>query len=84
MMEDVIISPVATEKTMIHGQTENKLTFLVSKKATKKQIAEEIEKQFDVKVEKVNVMITKKGKKAIIKISKDFNAEEIGERIGIY
>ena len=83
-MDDVIISPAATEKTMIQSQTENKLTFMVVRKATKKQIKEEVEKQFNIKVEKVNVLYTKRGKKAVIKIAKDVNAEEIGERIGIY
>ncbi len=83
-MEDVIISPTATEKTMIQSQTENKLTFIVSRKATKKQIKEDVEKQFNVKVEKINVLYTKRGKKAVIKLATEFNAEEIGERIGIY
>ena len=68
-MEDVIISPTATEKTMIQSQTENKLTFIVSRKATKKQIKEDVEKQFNVKVEKINVLYTKRGKKAVIKLA---------------
>ncbi len=83
-MEDVIISPNATEKTMIQSQTENKLTFMVSRKATKKQIKDDVEKQFNVKVEKINVLYTKRGKKALVKLAPEFNAEEIGERIGIY
>ncbi|MHB1439554.1 MAG: 50S ribosomal protein L23 [Cuniculiplasma sp.] len=83
-MEDVLIAPTATEKTMIQSQTENKLTFIVNRKATKKQIKEDVERQFSVKVEKINVLYTKRGKKAVIKLSGDFNAEEIGERIGIY
>ncbi len=29
-------------------------------------------------------MITKKGKKAIVKLTDDFSAEEIGGRIGIF
>ncbi len=43
-----------------------------------------MEKQFNVKVEKINVLYTKRGKKAVIKLAPEFNAEEIGERIGIY
>lgn len=69
---------------MIQSQTENKLTFIVLRKATKKQIKEQIEKQFDLKVEKVNVLYTKRGKKAVVKLANNVNAEEIGERIGIY
>ncbi len=53
---------------MIQSQTENKLTFIVSRKATKKQIKEDVEKQFNVKVEKINVLYTKRGKKAVINL----------------
>ncbi|MCL5987329.1 MAG: 50S ribosomal protein L23 [Candidatus Thermoplasmatota archaeon] len=81
---DYIISPVATEKTMINGQKENKLTFIVRREATRDAVAQEVERRFDVKVVRVNIMITKKGKKAIVKLSEKYNAEEIGERIGIY
>ena len=81
---DYIISPVATEKTMLNGQKENKLTFIVRREATRDLVAKEVERRFDVKVEQVNIMITKKGKKAIVKLSEKHNAEEIGERMGIY
>lgn len=81
---DYIISPVATKKTMINGQKENKLTFIVRKEATRDKVALEVERRFDVKVERVNILITKHGKKAIVKLNEKYNAEEIGERIGIY
>lgn len=79
-----IISPIATEKTMLSGQKENKLAFYVNKNATKKDVKSEIEELFNVKVVKVNILRDKKGKKAVVRLSEDYNAEEIGERIGLY
>jgi large subunit ribosomal protein L23 len=83
-MMDVILRPIATEKTMLQTENENKLSFLVLKRSTKKQIREEIEKKFSVKVSSINTVITKNGKKAIVTLSKDFSADEIAGRIGIF
>ena len=58
--EDVIIAPVVTEKSN-DGLQEGKYTFEVNKKATKIQIANAVEKLFEVKVVKVNT-ISVKGK----------------------
>lgn len=58
--EDVIIAPVITEKSN-DGLQEGKYTFEVNKKATKVDIAQAVEKLFEVKVLKVNTM-TVKGK----------------------
>ncbi|MBO5100018.1 MAG: 50S ribosomal protein L23 [Treponema sp.] len=58
--EDIIIAPVITEKSSMDMQ-EGKYTFEVNKKATKVDIANAVEKLFEVKVLKVNT-ITVKGK----------------------
>lgn len=63
---------------------ENKLVFVVRRDATKKQIKMAFEQLFDVKVEKVNTMILKTGKHAIIKLAKGYSAEDVGMRIGIF
>ncbi|MCL4452856.1 50S ribosomal protein L23 [Ferroplasma sp.] len=81
---DYIISPVVTEKTTLMMEKENKLTFIVDRRAKKADIKKEIEERFDVKVEGLNILITKKGKKAIARLSSDYSAEEIGGRIGIF
>ena len=59
--EEIIIAPVVTEKSN-DGLQEGKYTFKVNKKATKIDIANAVEKLFEVKVLKVNT-ITVKGKK---------------------
>ncbi len=53
--EDVIVAPVITEKSN-SGLQEGKYTFEVNKKATKIEIAEAVEKLFEVKVLKVNTI----------------------------
>lgn len=58
--EDIIIAPVITEKSN-DGMQEGKYTFEVNKKATKVDIANAVEKLFEVKVIKVNT-VTVKGK----------------------
>ena len=58
--EDIIIAPVITEKSN-DGMQEGKYTFEVNKKATKVDIANAVEKLFEVKVLKVSTM-TVKGK----------------------
>ena len=58
--EDIIIKPIITEKSNDGIQT-GKYTFQVAKKATKVQIAQAVEKLFNVKVLNVNT-ITVKGK----------------------
>lgn len=58
--EDVIIAPVVTEKSN-SGLQEGKYTFEVNRKATKVDIAQAVERLFEVKVLKVNTL-TVKGK----------------------
>ncbi len=53
--QDIIIKPIITERSMDALQ-EGKYTFKVDKKANKIEIAEAVEKLFDVKVAKVNTM----------------------------
>ena len=53
--EDIIIKPIITEKSSMEMQ-EGKYTFQVAKNATKPQIADAVEKLFNVKVTKVNTI----------------------------
>ena len=58
MAEDIIIEPIITEKSNSSIQ-EGKYTFKVNKKATKVDIANAVEKLFEVKVLNVNTMSVK-------------------------
>lgn len=80
----IVLYPYVTEKTMIQMEEENKLDFIVDLKANKHQISDAVEKIFDVKVDKVNLRIDKHGKRATVKFSDEYSAEEIGMRIGVF
>lgn len=76
--------PVMTEKNVRLVDTENKIVFIVDRKANKHEIKEAFEKLFEVKVEKVNTLITPKGlKKAYIKLKKEYSARDIATKLGI-
>ncbi|HHI00316.1 MAG: 50S ribosomal protein L23 [Thermotogae bacterium] len=81
----VIIRPVVTEKAISMVERENKLTFIVDRRATKQDIKRAVEEIYNVKVEKVNTLITMKGeKKAYVKLKPEYNASEVAARIGLF
>ncbi|MGQ9478598.1 MAG: 50S ribosomal protein L23 [Thermoproteota archaeon] len=80
----VIIRPVSTEKAFRLIERENKLIFIVDPKADKKKVKEAVEKVFNVKVEKVNIVRSIKGeKKALVKLAKEYNAMDVASRLKI-
>ncbi|MEM1970878.1 MAG: 50S ribosomal protein L23 [Candidatus Anstonellales archaeon] len=79
----MIIAILRTEKAM-NDLMNNKLYFIVDLRATKPQIKEFVEKNFNVKVESVRTHINMRGEKiAIVKLAKDYNANEILDKITI-
>ena len=80
---DIIFAPIITEKTAMM-EAEGKYAFKVDGRANKTQVKQAIEKAFNVKVEKVNIMNnhpkdrrvgrytgkTNRYKKAIVKLAK--------------
>ena len=62
--EEIILAPVVTEKSN-DGMQEGKYTFKVNKNATKVEIANAVEKLFEVKVLKVNTMNVNGKKKRV-------------------
>jgi large subunit ribosomal protein L23 len=80
----ILLYPLVTEKTVGMIEKENKIVFIVDRKANKQQIKETFEKLFGVKVEKVNTLITKDGKKKVfIKLKKEFKASDVAVKLGI-
>ncbi|MCG3216017.1 MAG: 50S ribosomal protein L23 [Candidatus Heimdallarchaeota archaeon] len=81
----IIQKPLISEKDFELIESENKLVIQVDIKATKHQIKMSIEKLYNVKVEKVNTLITPKGtKKAYVKLSEFDDASEIASRMGLF
>ena len=87
--QDIIIKPIITERSMDALQS-GKYTFKVDKNANKIEIADAVEKLFDVKVAKVNTLNcngrtkrvgryvgkTADWKKAIVTLKEDSNTIE--------
>nr|AOZ56072.1 ribosomal protein L23 [uncultured korarchaeote] len=80
----ILIRPVATEKAVRLLDTENKLIFIVDRRANKLMVKRAVEEAFNVKVVKVNVAITSRGeKKAFVKLSPEFKARDLASQLGI-
>ena len=80
----IIKYPLSTEKSIRLMESENKLVFIVDKKAKKKEIKEEIEKTYRVKIIDVKTFIDIKGrKKAYIKFSDETPAIDIATQLGL-
>jgi len=73
-----------TEATSRLLEKENKLVFITNIKATKKDIKRAVEELYDVKVRKVNTVITSGGKKkAFVRLEPEYSATEVAIRLGI-
>jgi len=83
-MYEAIKHPLSTEKAIRLMESENKLLFVVDKKATKKDVKEAIEKMFKVKIEKINTLIGPDGKKrAYVKFSPENPAIDVATQLGL-
>ncbi|HDD69373.1 MAG TPA: 50S ribosomal protein L23 [Candidatus Korarchaeota archaeon] len=80
----ILIRPVASEKAVAMIERENKLVFIVHRRANKHMIKRAVEEAFEVKVENVRTLITPQGlKKAYVKLKPEFKASEIAAKLGI-
>jgi large subunit ribosomal protein L23 len=81
---NVIKYPLATEKSIRLMESENKLIFVVDKKAKSDEIKKAIEDTFKTKVSKVNTLINSKGeKRAYVKFSDETPAIDIATQLGL-
>lgn len=81
---DVIKYPLSTEKSIRLMEMENKLIFVVDRKANKREIKNAVEELFKVKVVNVNTLIDNEGKKrAYVKISPETPAIDIATQLGL-
>ncbi|GAA0645455.1 50S ribosomal protein L23 [Salarchaeum japonicum] len=84
-MSGIIDYPLVTEKAMNDMDFDNKLQFVVDVDATKPDVREEVEEQYDVTVESVNTQVTMDGtKKAIVRLSEEDDAQDVASRIGVF
>ncbi len=83
-MEHIIKYPLATEKSIRLMESENKLVFVVDRRATKPEIKNAIETMFKAKVTNVNTLNSVTGeKRAYITFAKETPAIDIATSLGI-
>jgi len=81
---DVIMYPTMTERSVYMIENENKLIFIVHRKANKKDIAKAIKELYEVEAEEINTLIDRQGKKkAFVKLKEGYNASELAIKLGI-
>ena len=80
----MILYPLMTEVASRVLETENKLVFVVNLKAGKADVKRAVEELYEVRVEKVNMLITPRGeKKAYVKLHPDYKAVDVAIKLGI-
>jgi ribosomal protein uL23 len=73
-----------TESTTRQIEEENRLVFIVNIKANKVDVKKAVEELYEVKVSKVNTLITPRGrKKAFVKLETDYKAADVAIKLGI-
>ena len=83
-MQNIIKHPLSTEKSIRLMESENKLVFVVDKKATKPQIKKALEELYGIKIKSVTTYITSKGKKrAFIRFADDSPAIDLATKLGL-
>ena len=82
--DEVVLYPMMTEKAIDLIEGENKLVFIVSRRANKGDIARAVEELYEVEVEEVRTLITPRGlKKAYVRLRPRYDATDLAIRLGI-
>mmetsp|Transcript_39993 Transcript_39993/g.81799 ORF Transcript_39993/g.81799 Transcript_39993/m.81799 type:complete len:148 (+) Transcript_39993:70-513(+) len=81
---NIIRYPLTTESAMKKIEDNNTLVFIVDKLANKRQIKSAVRGMYEIECEKVNTLIRPDGlKKAYVRLTGDYDALEVANRIGI-
>ncbi len=81
---EIILYPLANEKAVRLIESENKLIFIVERTAEKKDIKKAVQTNFNVKVKKINTLITPGGKKkAYVTLAKETPALDVATQLGL-
>ena len=82
--DEVINYPLMTESASVMVERDNKLIFVVSRKADKADVKKAVEVMYEVKVDKVNLLVTPQGvKKAFVKLKPEYRASDVAIKLGI-
>jgi large subunit ribosomal protein L23 len=83
-LNEVISYPLMTESASLMVEKDNKLIFIVNLKAGKSDVKRAVEELYEVKVDKINLLITPQGeKKAFVKLKPEYKASDVAIKLGI-
>jgi large subunit ribosomal protein L23 len=78
----ILKHPISTEKAVGLVDRLNVITYVVDYRANKKDIADEFERMFGVKVASVRtVNLPTNNKKAFIKLTREYKASDVAEKL---
>jgi large subunit ribosomal protein L23 len=81
---EIIRAPLSTEKAIRSIEFDNKLTFIVHPRATKKDVKKAVEEMFKVTVAGVNIQNSVKGeKRAYVKLGGESLASDVSADLGL-
>lgn len=80
----ILLHAYVTEKSMDEMERMNKLEFMVDQRATRAEVKHAVEQIYNCKVAKVNVKIVRAGKIATVRLAKEYSAEDVGTRAGVF
>ena len=78
-----MIKPITTEKAVKLIELENTLIFQTDRQVRKEEIKKEVEEMFNVKVDKVRVLIRGNQKNAYVRLNKKNPAIDVATKIGM-
>lgn len=83
-VHSIIKYPLTTESSMKLIEDSNTLVFIVDIKANKRQIKAAVKELYQIECDKINTLITPRGlKKSYVRLSKDFDALDVANRVGV-
>ncbi len=81
---EVILYPLMTESASLMVERDNKLLFVVNMQAGKADVKRAVEELYEVKVDRVRVLVTPQGlKKAFVRLMPEFKASDVAIKLGI-
>jgi large subunit ribosomal protein L23 len=80
----IVLHAYVTEKSMDEMERQNKLEFVVDRRADRAEIRRAVEETYQCKVVKVTTKTVAVGKIATVRFAKEYSAEDIGGRAGVF
>ena len=79
----MILKPITSEKAVKLIDVDNTLIFKIDRKENKDEIKKEVEKIFNVKVEKIRTLIRHNQKLAYVRLAKTNPAIDVATKLGM-